>query len=475
MTSKTPSIDILNDPITLPCGLTLPNRLVKCPMQETCAEPPHFDPPVEKFRALYKTWATGRYGMLLTGQVQVDLRFFSIPGDVCCHAGSVSDPVLSKWKEWARIPQQGGTLCLVQISHPGRMSPTGGGVRPADLRPLCPSAVPVKMGDTWLDKWMLDKLLGTPKAMNHAEIDEAVANFVQAARVAHEAGFAGVQLHGAHGFLISQFLSPHTNRRTDEYGGSPEKRLRFVQRLLREIRAVCPPPFCVGVKLNSADYMDEGGLSQEEALEQVRWLVECGMVDFVELSGGNAESTKCELQNSFGEYTLEKAPKRESTRIREAFFTEFAEKVQRLQSKVPIQLSGGFRSRNGMADAINSGACQLIGLGRTAVLQPTLPKDILLNTAIPDDEALAMPHEVRGMWLANMAPVKIVGASMAGQVFYYNMRRMGSGLAADPYVSVPYVIFSGIMGLVRGTLGGMSERLMGTLRGVLVRQTVKSD
>ncbi|KAK5202634.1 hypothetical protein LTR96_011371 [Exophiala xenobiotica] len=157
------------------------------------------------------------------------------------------------------------------------------------------------------------------------------------------------------------------------------------------------------------------------------------------------------------------------------FFTEFAEKVQRLQSKVPIRLSREFRSRNGMADAIDSGACQLIGLGRTAVLLPTLPKDILLSTAIPDDEALAMPHEIRGMWLANMAPVKIVGASMAGQVFYYNMRRMGSGLAADPYVSVPYVIFSGIMGLVRGTLSGMSERLMGTLRGVLVGQTVKSD
>ncbi|KAL6243105.1 hypothetical protein RBB50_010205 [Rhinocladiella similis] len=473
--SKKPSIDIVNDPLTLPCGLTLPNRLVKCPMQETCAEPPRYDPPIEKFSSLYSFWATARYGMLLTGQVQVDMRFFSIPGDVCCHEGSLTEPVLSRWKEWAKIAQQGGTPCLVQLSHPGRMSPTGGGVRPSDMQPPCPSAVPVKMGDGWLDKFMLDKVLGTPRAMDLADIDEAVANFVRAAGVAHMAGFAGVQLHGAHGFLISQFLSPHTNRRTDEYGGSPEKRLRFVQRLIEEIRAVCPPPFCLGVKLNSADYMDEGGLTQDEALGQVRWLVECGMVDFVEISGGNAESTTCELQNTFGEYSLTKAPRRESTRIREAFFTGFAEKVQQLNSRVPIQLSGGFRSRNGMADALESGACDLIGLGRTAVLQPALPRDVLLNKAIPDDEALAMPHEVRGMWLAKMAPVKMVGASLAGQVFYYNMRRLASGLSADPCVSIPYVVFSGIVSLTRGMLSAFSQKLIAASRNTLVRHPVPTD
>ena len=117
------------------------------------------------------------------------------------------------------------------------------------------------------------------------------------ARVAKAAGFAGCQLHGAHGFLLSQFLSPYTNQRTDDYGGSPEKRLTLLKRLVREIRDACPPPYCLSVKLNSADYMTTGGLSQEEGLQQVRWLVECGMVDFVEVSGGNAEQTSSKLHS----------------------------------------------------------------------------------------------------------------------------------------------------------------------------------
>ena len=177
------------------------------------------------------------------------------------------------------------------------------------------------------------------------DINAVVGDWLRGAQLAKEAGFAGCQLHGAHGFLLSQFLSPHTNRRTDEYGGSPERRLTLLKRLVREIREICPQPYCLSVKLNSADYMAEGGLSQEEALEQVRWLVDCGMVDFVEVSGGNAENKTSKLHNSFATKSIDKAPQRsESTRIREAFFTEFAEKIQALNSKVPIQLSGGMSS-----------------------------------------------------------------------------------------------------------------------------------
>lgn len=130
------------------------------------------------------------------------------------------------------------------------------------------------------------------------DIDEVVVAWVHGARLAKEAGFAGCQLHGAHGFLLSQFLSPHTNRRTDEYGGSPEKRLTLLKRLVKEIREVCPRPYCLSVKLNSADYMAAGvGLSTDEGLEQVKWLVECGDVDFVEISGGNAENRSSKLHS----------------------------------------------------------------------------------------------------------------------------------------------------------------------------------
>lgn len=133
--------------------------------------------------------------------------------------------------------------------------------------------------------------------MTTDEIDHVVSLFVHAARVCVAAGFDGVQIHAAHGFLVSQFLSPHTNRRTDDYGGSPYKRMAILRRLVNEIRAVCPHPLCLSVKLNSADYMLAGGLQQDEGLEQMRWLVECGMVDFVEISGGNAESATDKLRS----------------------------------------------------------------------------------------------------------------------------------------------------------------------------------
>lgn len=469
------AIELIGTPITLPCGLTLPNRLVKCPMQETCAKAPNYDPPLDEWRNIYSEWAGAKYGLIITGQVQVDIRFLSIAGDVVCHDKALTEPVLSKWKEWATIAQSAGTPCIVQLAHPGRMSPLGAGNRPADMAPLCPSSVPVALpgADSWLDKLALNKILGIPKAMSIAEIDEAVANFVRGAKVSREAGFAGCQIHGAHGFLVSQFLSPRTNQRTDDYGGTPEKRMAFLQRLVKEMRAELPAPLCLSVKLNSADYMAEGGLTQDEGLEQVRWLITCGMVDMVEISGGNAETTGSKLHKSFDKKIVSVVPKRESTRIREGFFTDFAERVQQLDSKVPIQLSGGFRSRNGMADAIDSGVCDLLGLGRAAVLEPSLPKDVLLNPDVPDDTALALPHMVRGQWLARWVPVKVVGAGLPIEFFYWNMRRLGAGLKSDPYASIPFVVFENIVGALSSATLSLGAKLRTYLPGF--KQSVKIE
>lgn len=146
------AIELISQPLTLKCGLTLPNRLVKCPMQETLAEAPLFDPPMDKFDKLYKQWADSSYGLIITGQVQVDIRFLSIAGDVVCHKDSLEEPHLSKWKKWASIPKSTGSPAIVQLAHPGRMSPAGAGMRPSTMQTLCPSSVPVKLGDTWLDK-----------------------------------------------------------------------------------------------------------------------------------------------------------------------------------------------------------------------------------------------------------------------------------------------------------------------------------
>jgi len=340
-------------------------------------------------------------------------------------------------------------------------------------------------------------VLGTPKAMTLDDIEEIVDLFKHAARVVHRAGFDGLQLHGAHGFLLSQFLSPHTNRRTDDYGGSPEKRMRLLRRLVEEIRAEHPAPFCLSVKLNSADYMEAGvGLQTDEGLGQVKWLIECGMVDFVEISGGNAEQKTCGLRTSFGKKTIEKAPPRaESTRIREAFFTDFAEKVMALDNKhkVPIQLSGGFRSRNGMADAIESGVCDLIGLGRASgksylvldtsrwknvgltsfqVLQPELPKEIILNSAIPDDDALAVSHRLKGLWISKWFPVKVIGASFGIQYFYYNMRRLGHGFNSDLHISIPNVLLANVVETLQAGLVTTFWRVMQSFGSYRVVQKI---
>ena len=149
---KLTATELIARPITLPCGLTLANRLVKCPMQETLATAPFFDPPIDKFENLYTQWANAKYGLIITGQVQVDIRFLSIKGDVVCHDKALEEPYIGKWRRWAEIAQQKGTPCIVQLAHPGRMSPAGAGNRPAEMAALCPSSVPVKLGDGWLNK-----------------------------------------------------------------------------------------------------------------------------------------------------------------------------------------------------------------------------------------------------------------------------------------------------------------------------------
>lgn len=159
-------------------------------------KPPHFNPPIETFQNLYTEWANAQYGLIITGQVQIDIRFLSIAGDVVCHEDSVHEPVLGLWKKWAQIAKSGGSPCIVQLAHPGRMSPAGAGIRPSDMQTLCPSSVPVKLGDTWLDKLALDKVLGTPKEMTLRDIDEVVDMWKRGTIVARDAGFDGIQLHG---------------------------------------------------------------------------------------------------------------------------------------------------------------------------------------------------------------------------------------------------------------------------------------
>ncbi|KHJ82354.1 oxidoreductase, FAD/FMN-binding protein, partial [Oesophagostomum dentatum] len=171
---------------------------------------------------------------------------------------------------------------------------------------------------------------------------EVVDRFVFAAKFAREHGFDGVQIHAAHGYLLSGFMSPTTNNRTDRYGGSPHSRMRLILEIFQNIRKEIPAStgFLVGIKTNSVEFQ-ENGLGIDDAMIMCRMMERCGF-DFAELSGGNIE--KPAFQHM-----------RESTRKREAFFLEFAEKIRPVFEKTVVYLTGGFRTAPAMVSAIFDG------------------------------------------------------------------------------------------------------------------------
>lgn len=199
--------------------------------------------------------------------------------------------IIEAWTKWRETIGKNGTKAIMQINHPGRQSPMGAGRRSLFAKTLAPSAVPIKLGDGLWPRFLVSLLFGTPKEMTHKDIQDVVAHFARTAKAASEAGFAGVEVHAAHGYLLSQFLSPDINLRTDEYGGSAVNRARIVVEIVRAIRDVVPKEFCVGIKFNSADYSPgpEAGLALEDRIAQVRVIAEAGL-DFLEVSGGTYEN-----------------------------------------------------------------------------------------------------------------------------------------------------------------------------------------
>lgn len=331
-------------PITLGNGLVLPNRLAKAAMSE-CLGDLSFAPTHRHVR-LYERFARGGAGLIITGNVMVDRRAIGEVGNV-----AVEDARdLPMLQAWAAAAKSRGAIALAQINHPGRQVFAGVGPRP-----VAPSAVKVRGAAG---------VFRTPHALDSAEIEQLVSRFAASAHVLVDAGFDGVEIHAAHGYLISQFLSPLTNTRTDKWGGTLQNRVRFLLEVIAAVRAAVGAGV-VAVKLNSADFQ-RGGFEAGEAKEVVRMLN--GLVDLVEVSGGTYEST------AFMGVTKDKI--KASTRDREAYFLDFAESV-RGDLDVPLMLTGGFRTRNGMAAAIASGAVDLIGLARPLALDPALPAHLM--------------------------------------------------------------------------------------------------
>ncbi|MCW3039168.1 MAG: NADH:flavin oxidoreductase/NADH oxidase [Solirubrobacterales bacterium] len=343
--------DVLTQPLGLPCGATLPGRIGKSAMSEQLGD--RVNAPTSELHRLYRRWGATGAGLLITGNVMVDRHHLGEPKNVVVD----DERHLPQLREWASAAQANGTPTWVQINHPGRQALRIAGthpVAPSPLRPKVPGAP-------------------TPKELTDGQIHAIIERFAVTAEVVRTAGFHGVQIHGAHGYLVSQFLSPRANERTDGWGGDATRRMRFVLEVLRAIRARVGSGYPVGIKLNSADFQ-RGGFSEEESMDVVAALTAEGL-DLLEISGGTYESP---AMTSGGGTT-----KAESTKRREAYFLEYAEKVRAI-SAVPLMVTGGFRSAAGMRDAISSGATDLAGLGRPFALQVEVPRTVLDGGTAPD-------------------------------------------------------------------------------------------
>lgn len=385
----------LSSALTLPGGQQLANRFMKSALSESLGE--RDCGPSERLQRLYARWARGGYGLVVTGNVMVDRRHRGEPGNVVIE----DERHLAGLRAWASEFQDGGTPLWMQVNHPGRQANALVG----RTRPVAPSAVTARVPGAV-----------KPRPLEDTEIHEIVERYATAASVAESAGFAGVQIHGAHGYLVTQFLSPLTNQRDDAWGGDAERRRRFVIEVLRAIRAATSPGFAVGIKLNSADFQ-RGGFTEDESREVVAALVAEG-IDLIEISGGSYEAPAM------------MGTMRASTAAREAYFLEYAASVRDLAGGVPIAVTGGFRSSAAMESAVASGDCDLVGLGRPTCLLPDAPRAILQDglATLPSSEVKAGLRPVLG----KVANLKQLDGALDLSWHTDQLHRMGAGKEPDP-------------------------------------------
>jgi 2,4-dienoyl-CoA reductase-like NADH-dependent reductase (Old Yellow Enzyme family) len=297
---------------------------------------------------LYGRWADGGIGLSMTGNIMIDRTALGEPKNVVLDEQSD----LTEFKKWAIAGKKNGSHIWTQLNHPGKQIPNF----IVDV-PVAPSAVALTRG--------LEKGFNKPRALLEEEILEIIKKFATSAKLAKEAGFTGVQIHGAHGYLVSQFLSPRHNQRDDLWGGSLENRMRFVLAVYNAIREQVGSDFPIGIKLNSADFM-KGGFNEEDSMQVVKTLADAG-IDLIEISGGTYENP-----------SMMGSDAKKSTVQREAYFLDYAEKVRSLVD-TPLVVTGGFRSAKAMQEALNSGATDFIGVARTTCVDPDFPNKLIAD------------------------------------------------------------------------------------------------
>ncbi len=415
----------LFSPLTLRSGATLPNRIAKAAMEEGLAGAEQA--PDARIVELYRRWGAGGTGLLVTGNVMVHAEALTGPGAIVLDARSPLQP----FRAWAAAAKQDGASVWMQISHPGRQIQK-------DMPGVvwAPSAKAVDLGSA------LSSRFATPTAMTEAQIRNTVARFATTARRAEEAGFDGVEVHAAHGYLLSQFLSPLVNTRTDEWGGPLENRARLLLDVVRAIRAEVAPDFAVAVKLNSADFQ-RGGFDATDAQAVIAMLAPLG-VDLVEVSGGSYESpamTGRSTAPAVGDTRRPAADGRPGDArsvAREAYFLELAADLA-VTSEVPLMLTGGITRRE-TAEAVLAENVAVVGIGTALAVTPDLPARWRAGTGTV---GALRPAAWKNKPLASMAQM--------GQV-RYQLRRMAAG--KDPRTGVrPVVALLRDLVVVRRALG----------------------
>ncbi|MFT5887014.1 MAG: 2,4-dienoyl-CoA reductase-like NADH-dependent reductase (Old Yellow Enzyme family) [Arcticibacterium sp.] len=383
---------VLQDELTLPNGSILSNRIAKSAMSENLSNKYH--DPTAVLVNVYKKWAKSGAGLLITGNIMIDAKAIGEPRNVVVEDRKNFELL----KEWAASVHETDTQLWAQLNHPGRQAMEQIN---ADLK--APSAVPLKSGGR------KDATKKIPKALTEAEILETIDAFANTAFILKDAGFSGVQIHGAHGYLVSQFLSPYTNIRTDKWGGSLENRAKFVVEVYRAIRERLGRAFPIGIKLNSADFQ-KGGFTEEESMEVVKILSKEG-IDLIEISGGTYEAPAMMGKRS-----------KESTVKREAYFMDYIEKARKI-TKTPLMLTGGFRTASIMNEAVASNQLDVVGIARPFCVFPNIANEVF-NQSQTD-------------FTTNIKKTGVKGIDAAMNIVWYEaqIRRLGMGKEPDPQLS----------------------------------------